>query len=205
MTYPPEPWDLRGRLHGSVLLVPLDSVPGRLPDGCRPLRLGRFGVVGAVWVVYEPGGVLSYNEVMTTLVVRWGRRLLPTITHIWVDSAESRDGGRALWGIPKDLAEFEVGPDRFAARSGSQPIARGVTRRRWLLPGRWPVRFAIVQTLDGATRVSPVRSRSSFALARATFEADPSGPLGWLAGRRPLLSFVLPDFRMSFGRQVGKS
>jgi hypothetical protein len=61
------------------------------------------------------------------------------------------------------------------------------------------VRFDIVQRLDGRAKVSPVRSTGSVALSRATFEADPSGPLAFLAGRRALLSFTLADFRMSFG------
>ena len=50
--------------------------------------------------------MLSYRELMTTVLVRRGLRVLPTITHIWVDSETSRDGGRALWGIPKGLASF---------------------------------------------------------------------------------------------------
>jgi hypothetical protein len=197
--YPPEPWDLRGQLHGSLFLVPLHDIPVDLPPGCRPVRLGGQAVVGAVWVSYEPGGVLSYSELMTTLLVRRGWRLLPTITHIWVDSVESRDGGRALWGIPKGLASFVFDRGDLSARDDEGPLATGSVRPQLKLPGRWPVRFSLVQWLDGRAKVSPVRSSSTVSLARATFEADPSGPLAFLAGRRPVLSFSLGDFRMSFG------
>jgi hypothetical protein len=197
--YPPEPWHLRGQLHGSLFLVPLDDITVDLPPGCRPIRLGDKGVVGAVWVSYDPGGVLSYSELMTTLLVRRGWRLMPTITHIWVDSVASRDGGRALWGIPKGLASFVFDGGDHSARDDEGPLATGSTRARFRLPGRWPVRFSVVQWLEGKAKVSPVRSSSSVSLARATFEADPSGPLAFLAGRRALLSFSLGDFRMSFG------
>jgi hypothetical protein len=197
--YPPEPWDLRGQLHGSVFLVPIHDIPVDLPPGCRPIRLGDKGVVGAVWVSYEPGGVLSYSELLTTLLVRQGWRLMPTITHIWVDSVASRDGARALWGIPKGLASFAFTGGDQSARDDDGPLATGTTRPRLRLPGRWPVRFSLVQWLDGRAKVSPVRSSASVSLASATFEADPSGPLAFLAGRRPLLSFSLTDFRMSFG------
>jgi hypothetical protein len=197
--YPPEPWALQGQLHGSLFLVQINDIPVDLPPGCRPIRIGDRGIVGAVWVSYEPGGVLSYSELMTTLLVRRGWRLLPTITHIWVDSVASRDGGRALWGIPKGLASFVFDGGDHSARDDEGPLATGTTRPWIRLPGRWPVRFGLVQWLDGRAKVSDVRSVSSVSLARASFEADPSGPLAFLAGRRPLLSFSLGDFRMSFG------
>ena len=48
----------------------------------------------------------------TTLLVRYRWRLLPAITHVWVDSPASRDGGRAQWAIPKQLAEFRQERER---------------------------------------------------------------------------------------------
>jgi hypothetical protein len=202
--YPPEPWALVGQLHSSAFLVPLADVPVDLPPGCHPVRLGRFGVVGTAWVSYEPGGVLDYRELMATLLVRRGWRVMPTIVRIWVDSEASRDGGRALWGIPKELAKFDFDTvDRrggqFSAHNDDGPIASGTVRRRFELRRSWPLTFSVVQWLDGAAKISPVRTRAAIALSRATFAADPSGPLGFLAGRRPIASFTLRDFRMSFG------
>jgi acetoacetate decarboxylase len=197
--YPPEPWALRGQLHTSVFLVPLLDVPVDLPPGCTPVRVGRFGVVGTAWVSYEPGGVLSYREVMATLLVRRGWRLLPTIVRIWVDSEASRDGGRALWGIPKELADFDFAGERFGARDDRGPLARGTVRPRLRLPGRWPVRFCVVQWREGAAKISPVRARAGLSVDSGSLDADPAGPLGFLAGRRPLLSATLRDFEMSFG------
>ena len=195
VTYPPEPWELCGQLHASVFLVPLDDVPVDLPPGCRPIRVGRRGIVGTAWVSYEPPGVLSYREVMATLLVRRGWRLMPTIVRIWVDSVESRDGGRALWGIPKGLADFTFDGDTFEAKG----IARSTVRERRRLPRRWPVSFHVVQWLDGAAKLSPVRSTAAVAISHATLDADTDGPLAFLAGHRPLISFSLRDFRMSFG------
>ena len=199
VSYPPEPWQLRGQLYASVFLVPVAETPLDLPPGCRPLAVLGRAVVGAVWVAYEPGGVLSYRELMSTVLVRRGPRPLVTITHIWVDSEASRAGGRALWGIPKELAEFDFAGAHLAARDEAGPLATGTARPRLRLPVRLPFRFSIAQWLDGRTKVSPVRSTATVALAEASFEADPSGPLAFLAGRRPLASFALGDFRMSFG------
>ena len=199
MSYPPEPWDLRGQLHASAFLVPLADLPLDLPPGCRPVRLGRKGVVGTAWVSYEPGGVLSYRELMATVLVRRGWRLLPTIVRIWVDSESSRDGGRALWGIPKELAAFDADGDAWSANDDKGSIATGTVQAVATLPFVAPVSFRIVQRLDGRAKVSPVRSRARLGLSRARFDADADGPLGFLAGRRPFVTFSLRDFRMSFG------
>ena len=61
------------------------------------------------------------------------------------------------------------------------------------------MRFKLVQWLGGRAKVSPVRSTATLALARTSFAADPGGPLAFLSGRRSIASFVLRDFRMSFG------
>ena len=182
-----------------MFAVPVADVPHDLPPGCRVVRVGRYGFIGAVWVDYEPTGVLSYRELMTTLLVRRGWRLLPTITHIWVDSDASRAGGRELWGIPKELATFDFAPGSFAAKDADGAIASGTSRARVRLPGRLPVRFSVVQWLSGRAKVSPVQSVARVASARVSFTVDGAGPLAFLAGRRPLMSFILQDFRMRFG------
>jgi hypothetical protein len=201
--YPPEPWDLRGQLHLSTFLVPLSEIPFTAPPGYQAVRLGRFGLVGIAWVSYEPSGVLAYRELMSTLLVRRGPRLMPTVTHIWVDSEASRDGGRELWGIPKEMAKFGTGASDFSAVEDDGPIATGTVRTRAALPGRWPIRFRQVQSFPVAeprtARVTAVRARAGISLDAATFDADPTGPLAFLVGRRPLLSLSMRDFTMFFG------
>jgi hypothetical protein len=142
---------------------------------------------------------MQYRELMATLLVRKGSRIMPTITHIWVDSPASLAGGRELWGIPKELATFDFAGASLAARDDLGPLAHGTVSPILALPGRWPSGFRVAQWLGGKPKFSPVRSRSAVELSRATFEADPSGPLAFLAGRKPIASFTLRDFEMSFG------
>jgi hypothetical protein len=124
-----------------------------------------------------------------------------TITEIWVDSVASRDGGRELWGIPKDLAELEVSPvTARAVGIASANFGRGVR-----LPGRWPTAMRLAQALNGEVRRTPVRGRAAMRTGKATWHVDPAGPLGYLSGRRPLLTVTLADFRMRFGSENGVS
>lgn len=206
MTHPPEPWILHGQTYVSVWAVPRAALPP-LPAGptrtIRPVTLGGRGLLGVTWAVYEPGGVLHYREVLAAVLVRAGLRPRVSVTHAWVDSPVARDGGRELWGIPKEPAELTVTVDgdtsAVSARTAAGSVARALLRPRHRLPGRWPIRFTVVQQLGARTRSTPVQCRAGLATADATWEVEPASPLGHLAGRRPLLTVRLHDVRLVFG------
>ncbi|WP_306214427.1 acetoacetate decarboxylase family protein [Actinoplanes sp. RD1] len=186
--YPPSPWHLRGQLYLSIFLVPRAAVPAPM----RPVSLAGRVPVGAAWVSYEPGGDLSYRELLTAVPVRTG----VTITHIWVDSVASRDGGRELWAIPKRLAKLRIEPPAAAATG----IATATLRPGWRLPGRWPIPMSLAQDGGAGPVVTPVRGTAAVALLRTAWSVAPGGPLAWLTGRTPLVSLTLADFRLRFGR-----
>ncbi|MCY0949105.1 acetoacetate decarboxylase family protein [Streptomyces sp. H27-S2] len=200
-TYPPEPWHLAGQMYLSLWPVPRRALPP-LPPGVRPLTLAGRALMGAAWVLYENDSVLRYNEVLSAVLVRDGLRPRVTITDIWVDSPPSMAGGRELWGIPKELAAFDVSRDKgfdASARTGSTALCTASFRPLTSLPGRWPVAYRVTQLLDGHLKTSPVRSRSTVGLARATWQIPPGSPLRLPADRPPLLSLTLHDFTLSFG------
>jgi hypothetical protein len=241
--YPPEPWDLRGQMYLSVFAVPRSALPALPPPLAATVRpVGRRVPVGAAWVSYEPGGVLTYRELLTAVLVHERGRPRVSILDIWVDSVASRDGGRALWGIPKNLAQLTIRPGAGtgtltaantdavpgahpdaepAAHTGAVPTAHagampathahaeagdtarpiGVAsfRAGLRLPGRWPVGMTVVQALGGGVRRTPVRGWADVRLGSATWRVDAHGPLGYLAGRRPIATATLADFRLRFG------
>jgi hypothetical protein len=188
--YPPAPWYLRGQLYLSVFLVPRRDVPD-LPVGVRPLAIGGRVPVGAAWVDYQPGGTLHYRELLAAVLVRQGARPRASITHIWVDSAASRDGGRELWAIPKDLADLHIAPPQARADG----IATATLRPGRKLPGRWPAPLSVAQ--PGIT--TAVRGKAAVRPTRISWRIAPDGPLAWLAAHRPLFSLTLADFRLRFG------
>lgn len=61
---------------------------------------------------YGAGSTLEYLELIVIPgLVRRGHRLGAWISHIYVDDAQSVAGGRSIWALPKELAEFRDGPD----------------------------------------------------------------------------------------------
>lgn len=201
MTYPPEPWHLRGQMYVSFWRVPGDRFPDAPPD-TQPVLLGGYGLVGTAWVTYEPGGDLAYNELLAAILVRHGLRPRVSVTHIWVDSAASLEGGRALWGIPKELATFDLttSPGLEAeAKTADGVVASAEFQPRAQLPGTWPFRYTVTQDLQGRAKDTPVRCRTGLELATARWNIAADGPLAWLHGLRPVSSVRLRDFHLRFG------
>ncbi|TDV57373.1 acetoacetate decarboxylase family protein [Actinophytocola oryzae] len=198
--YPPEPWDLRGHGYVSLWLVPTRELPP-LPAGLRPVSTFGRTVVATAFVDYLPGGLLAYHELLVAPLVREGARPGLSITDIWVDSAASMAGGRELWGIPKDMAEFEMAHEPSfdaTARLGKTVVAsaHGTRGRRGLrLP--FPLLGRASQALRGRLAHTPLRAGGRVHTARATWEVD--GPLAWLRPYEPFLTVAATDFTLRFG------
>ncbi|MCD4534389.1 acetoacetate decarboxylase family protein [Nocardioides sp. cx-169] len=200
--YPAAPWRMVGSLYLTLFRL-RDAV-----DESRPA-----GVYGAAFVSYDEGSPLTYSELLVARPAskeHSTRRGRVEITDIWVDSPASVAGGRELWAIPKELCDFafettHTGPLSRTSWSASlerRPIASArftdVSRAALRVPfkgGTWQRELPEgggekTADLTGTAKALPCRGRWEFA---------PDGPLGWLAGARPLASARMAGFRMSFG------
>ena len=195
--FPSPPWQLSAQMWLSVFRVGESGRADRPP-----------GVYGAAFVSYEEPGPLTYRELVVARMLDARRRRL-RITDVWVDSATSRDGGRVLWAIPKDLAELEleetrVGPTShtaFAARVDGVEVAAGQFAGA---PGaallRTPFGATASQLRDsGAEVVTSIRGSARTLPALGSWDFAAAGPLGFLHGRRPVVSFRMSDVRLTFG------
>ncbi|MEI6043644.1 MAG: acetoacetate decarboxylase family protein [Chloroflexota bacterium] len=207
MDYPPPPWKLKGQLYGSIWAVPLRNLQVELPPVFKPLTLwGRTGVFAA-FADYQPGGTLTYHELLAGCVIqlRGSLRFALTVTHMWVDSEASLKGGRAMWAVPKELATFQFASNRAnrdfkgMAQNGLA-LAQGEFSGVVNLPRKLhlPVPFPALQMQNDL----PLNASGSFwsvlELCRGCMAIPVESPLAQLgiAGRKPVLSFGGLDFRM---------
>lgn len=199
-TYPPEPWDLEGLGYVSLWLVPTRALPA-LPSGVRPLSLFGRSVVATGFVDYQPGGLLSYHEFLAAPLVRHGATPGLSITDIWVDNPASKAGGRELWGIPKELADFEIAHapsfHGVARVDGGLVAEARVTPRRVSLRLPFPLPATVWQTLNAALARTPLRVNGRVHPAKAVWRVD--GPLAWLRPYRPFVTIAMVDFGLRFG------
>lgn len=200
--YPPAPWQLHGNAHFHVLAVAADRLPPT-PDGFRPLVLGRLGIVVVGWVDYRGGSILRYGELLAAVVGRWSGGLTATVTHMWVDSPESRAGGRELWGYPKELAEFDLAIDPSgtarAHAAGGGELAHGSFRALVTSPRTIAGGGGTVQPLRGGLIAVRALFRCRPSLGRGSFTVPPDSPLAFVDGGRKLISIGMRDFDFTFG------
>lgn len=200
--YPQPPW----RMQGQMWLTLFHARRGG-PD--RPA-----GVYGVGLVDYQEGSPLTYGELLVARQITVpapeptaGKHV--TVTDIWVDSEPSRQGGRELWGVPKEIADFawtRVGSSGMPATSAvvtapdGTEIARAAYSSPRLLPPRVTFSGSTWQTKDDGTPVAAELTGSGRSFpVRGSWEFAAEGPLAWLRDARRLASVAMHDFRMVFG------
>ena len=194
--FPSPPWSMRGTLWLSLFAVGTGT-PDRAP-----------GLYGAAFADYTEGSAVTYHELVVARLVREGVTPRVRVTDIWVDSPVSRDAGRSLWALPKQLADLHmadrpVGPatrTSWDAGVSGTPLAAARFSVARVPALRTPFRFSLTQQRDDGGRVvTPVAGSSRNVPAAARWDFALDGPLAWLHGRVPIASFRVDGVRMTFG------
>jgi len=123
--YPPAPWDLQG-----IAFVTYHWLDVAIAQSFIPSDLEIFALLpgktlgGTYWAQYTAGSILEYNELIVFPgLIRRDRTISPWVSHIYVDNSQSVAGGREIWGLPKELAEFTWTEDSVTASQGDRVLA----------------------------------------------------------------------------------
>lgn len=108
MTYPPPPWTLQGYAFQTVNLFDIDYCRSFIPSELQIISVLPGKTLGGVYFSsYQSGSVLEYNElIVVPALVRYQEKIAAWVSHIYVDNEDSVAGGREIWGLPKELANF---------------------------------------------------------------------------------------------------
>lgn len=198
--YPAAPWHMVGSLWLTVFRL------GHDVDDLRPA-----GIYGAAFVSYAEGSPLTYSELLVARSMTpagRGRRI--SITDIWVDSPASVAGGRELWAIPKGLCDFDLDSGRtgpltrteWSASRARRPLASASFTDVSAVVPRTPFRGRTWQPPlpeSGCEGSAMLRGTARSFAARGRWDFAADGPLAFMRSARPLASFRMASFRMSFG------
>lgn len=126
MEYPQAHWRLEGRAVCLLQLLDVSRVASSVPSELSIVSLFPGKTLGGIYLAeYGARSVLAYHElIVISALIRYGHKLGAWISHIYVDDPRSVAGGREIWGLPKQLAEFTwdepLGP--VVVRQGEQHL-----------------------------------------------------------------------------------
>ncbi len=188
MVYPKPPWTLKGFVVGTLHWIDSASVRSLLPSECQIVEIWPGKTLANIYLAkYEAGSSLTYSEliIFPALIRDRGNQKGYQggwVSHIYVDNPDSVAGGREIWGLPKEMAEFTwESSDRqmVTVRQGKQTLLRLRYRRSWLpLPLRG--KFHSYSILEPALLRFAIRFRSWMGLVGSTLEIPESSPLAKL-------------------------
>jgi acetoacetate decarboxylase len=191
---PDPPWILDGSGISALDLVRMDRCSGFLPSGVEPVAvLPKRTVAGFFVGRYGRGSTLEYSELIAVCaLVRAAGRYGFWVSHIYVDHELSRAGGRQIWGLPKELAEFDWTEGGVTVRRSGVPLLD--VSWRWPVPGI-PLRgwVPVLSARNGQLMDFRGTGNTRARLVRARWRSQ--GELDKLA-IRPFLSVWLPKLRV---------
>ena len=131
MPYPTAPWTLQGYALQTLQLIDIEQVRPLIPPEFEIVSVLPGKTVAGVYLsYYGSGSVLEYSELIVVPgAVSYSGKIGGWVSHIYVNNSDSVAGGREIWGLPKELAEFtwEQGTqstsgydNRLSVRQGEQ-------------------------------------------------------------------------------------
>ena len=188
--FPPAPWHLDG--HAWIGLFRTDR-PVCLPAGLRSLFGSRWLIL--ILARYLTG-TLRYDELIVGAPVRRGLRIGVWAAGIWVNDEVSRQAGRCIWGLPKELAEFQWhgGGVRVCDKRG-MIAAFELDQGRHARCPIWTPAVGVGQ-LDGHLAWTTARVRACLGRARLGV-GEWSERFPFRLRQRPVLSAAAWPFRMT--------
>jgi acetoacetate decarboxylase len=108
MPYPPAPWTLQGYGFQALHLLDVDRARQFIPSDLQIVQVFPGKTLGGIYLVYySTSPVEAYNElIVVSGIVTHAGKVGAWISHIYVDNSNSVEGGRNIWGLPKELAQF---------------------------------------------------------------------------------------------------
>lgn len=125
MAYPQPPWHLQGYALQTIQPLDIDRVRPLIPSELDIVSVWPGRTLGGVYLSrYGSGSVLEYSELLVIAAfVSYEGKFGGWVSHIYVDNPDSVAGGREIWGLPKELAEFawqQGDLERVTVRQGNR-------------------------------------------------------------------------------------
>ncbi|MBD2460934.1 acetoacetate decarboxylase family protein [Oscillatoria sp. FACHB-1407] len=191
MSYPSAPWSLRGYAYQTVQLIRNDQARLLIPDQFEIVSVIPNHTLGGIYLSsYINGSSLEYSElIVVSGLVSYAGKTGIWVSHIYVDNPDSVAGGREIWGLPKELAQFtwEQGQRRYCkVQQGDRLLY--TFRSDWQLPlWRQPIAGQALSTLVDQVLLFDAKASANFAVVGAELHVPSTSPFASLGLTSPWL------------------
>ncbi|MEB3360089.1 MAG: acetoacetate decarboxylase family protein [Synechococcales bacterium] len=201
--YPPAPWQLQGQ--AIQTLQPIDVAIARptVPAELDIVQVLPGKTLAGIYLAhYGAGSDLEYHElIVVSAVVRRSDRIGVWISHIYVDNPHSVAGGRMIWGLPKELAEFSW---RRGDR-GEVAVSQGEKRLctlayHWKIPAIWLPWLPMAGFSTSGSELlwySVTANTQPYFLPGVEVKVPGESPLMGLGLHQPWLAFAVDPLHLS--------
>jgi acetoacetate decarboxylase len=126
MSYPPAPWHLYGQALQSIHLVDVARAKELVPTDLEIVSVLPGKTLGSLYLsVYDANSTLEYHElIVVAALVRYQGKIGSWVSHIYVDNLDSVAGGREVWGLPKEMADFTWNDRQIQVTQGDRSLCQ---------------------------------------------------------------------------------
>jgi acetoacetate decarboxylase len=139
MIYPAAPWNLKGRAIQTLNLIDIERSRQVIPPELEIVSVLPGKTLGGIYLsVYDSGSLLQYNELIVVAgLTRYGSQLGSWISHIYVDNEVSVAGGREIWQLPKEMADFAWQEGQITVKQESSTLCNLDFKGNWYHFSSW--------------------------------------------------------------------
>ncbi|MDJ0620362.1 MAG: acetoacetate decarboxylase family protein [Calothrix sp. MO_192.B10] len=204
MTYPPAPWRLEGYAVQTLHLVDIEQATAFIPSELEIVSLLPGKTLGGIYVSsYEAGSLLSYNElIVVPAFVRYQGQTGAWISHIYVDNEDSVAGGKEIWGLPKEMAEFNWDKGKVSVRQNQCELCQLYYQKGLLSLSTWwrqGFRGHAFGGLGSELLFFQSHFKSQISLLKANLEIPQESPFAFLSLGQPWLTLDLQKLELVAG------
>ena len=204
MNYPPPPWTLEGYGFLNLHWLDIERARSLIPSEFQVISVYPGKTVGGVFITsYKPGSVMPYNElIVVSGCVLYQGKPGAWISHIYVDNSDSVAGGRAIWGLPKELAQFEwsfAEQPQVKVSQGDRTLCSLTCH--WRSPGLPlpPIEAPVFSTLNAVPLLFKASGSFNLQWINASLHVPDESPFASLKLGQGWLSFYSDRFSLEAG------
>ena len=209
MSYPSAPWTLQGYAIQTLQLIDIQQVRPFIPPEFEIISVLPGKTIGGVYLSnYSSGSTLEYSElIIAPGIINYSGKVGGWISHIYVDNSESVAGGREIWSLPKELADFtwEKASQNSAKSENMVIVSQGtktLCQLRYNIPNfSFPVPFSgdVFSTKLNSILLFKGEFSANIGLCGSQLEIPIESPFASLGLERPFLTFYCKNLRLVAG------